>query len=145
MRRFFSVIVCLLAAGTFVGHSRAQQQPATPSQTGSATSSQQEPALKARPELQTQKDKFSYALGMNLGTNLHRQSVPVDPDLLMRGLKDSLAGGSTLMTEAEARAALTESRIRAIASRNAGEGDVLDERLERNCHTRNIALAVGGK
>jgi hypothetical protein len=44
-----------------------------------------------------------------------------------------------------AGAALTEGRIRAIASRNAGESDVLDERLERNCHTRNIAFAVGGK
>jgi hypothetical protein len=40
---------------------------------------------------------------------------------------------------------LLVSERRAIASRNAGEGDVLDERLERNCHTRNIAFAVGGK
>ena len=37
------------------------------------------------------------------------------------------------------------SERHAIASRDAGEGYVLDERLERNCHTRNIAFAVGGK
>jgi len=108
MRSFLSIIVCLLAAGMFAGHSQGQQQRTSPSQTGSASASQQEPALKTRPELQTQKDKVSYALGMNLGTNLHRQSVAVDPDLLMRGLKDSLAGGHTLMTEEEARAVLTE-------------------------------------
>jgi hypothetical protein len=38
-----------------------------------------------------------------------------------------------------------EGRIRAIASRNAVEDDVLDERLERNGYARNIAFAVGGK
>ena len=45
---------------------------------------------------------------MNLGTSLHRQSVPVDPNILMRGLKDSLAGGKTLLTDDQAKAALTE-------------------------------------
>jgi hypothetical protein len=39
----------------------------------------------------------------------------------------------------------SSSERRAIASHNAGEGDVLDERLERNRHLRNIAFAVGGK
>ena len=58
--------------------------------------------------LTTQKDKFSYALGMNLGTNLHKQSVPVDPNILLRGLKDALAGGKTALTEDQARAALME-------------------------------------
>ena len=58
--------------------------------------------------LVTTKDKFSYALGMNLGTSLHRQSVPVDPNILLRGLKDSLAGGKTLLTDDQAKAALTE-------------------------------------
>jgi len=45
---------------------------------------------------------------MNLGSNLQRQSVTVDVDLVMRGLKDSLAGGKTLLTEDEARAALMQ-------------------------------------
>jgi FKBP-type peptidyl-prolyl cis-trans isomerase FklB len=45
---------------------------------------------------------------MNLGTNLHRQSVEIDPALLMQGLKDALAGGHTLMTDDEARATLTQ-------------------------------------
>ncbi len=45
---------------------------------------------------------------MNLGTNLHKQSVPVDPNILLRGLKDALAGGKTALTEDQARAALTE-------------------------------------
>jgi len=58
--------------------------------------------------LKTQKDKLSYALGMNLGTNLHKQTVEVDPALVLRGLKDALVAGKTLLTEDEARAALTQ-------------------------------------
>ena len=58
--------------------------------------------------LKTQKDKLSYALGMNLGTNLHKQTVEVDPALVLRGLKDALVAGKTLLTEDEARAALMQ-------------------------------------
>lgn len=65
-------------------------------------------AKAAPPPLITQKDKFSYALGMNLGTTLHRQSVPVDPNILARGLRDALAGGKTQLTEDQAKAALME-------------------------------------
>ncbi len=38
---------------------------------------------------------------------MHKQSVPVDPNIMARGLKDALAGGKTLLTEEEARAAIT--------------------------------------
>jgi FKBP-type peptidyl-prolyl cis-trans isomerase len=52
--------------------------------------------------LKTQQDKLSYMLGMNIGRDLKRNDVPVNPDLYMRGLKDSLGGGKTLLTEEEA-------------------------------------------
>ena len=45
---------------------------------------------------------------MNLGTTLHKQSVPVDPNILARGVKDALAGGKTALTEDQARATLME-------------------------------------
>ncbi len=41
-----------------------------------------------------------------MGQNLGKQSVPVDPAILARGLKDGLAGGKTLLTDDEAQAAL---------------------------------------
>jgi len=99
-----------------LGTALAQQTPATTSQSAPATKAQPAPAAKAAPTsaeknpsiLNTQKDKVSYALGMNLGNNLHTQSVEVDPDILLQGLKDSLAGGKTLMTDDEARATLTQ-------------------------------------
>jgi FKBP-type peptidyl-prolyl cis-trans isomerase len=66
----------------------------------------------AVPALKTRKEKFSYALGMNigsgLGTNLKKQSVEVDTNLVSQGLKDSMAGAKTRLTQEEAQAVLTE-------------------------------------
>ncbi len=45
---------------------------------------------------------------MNVGTSMRKQSVAVDPNILLQGLKAALAGGKTLLTEDEARAALME-------------------------------------
>jgi FKBP-type peptidyl-prolyl cis-trans isomerase FklB len=90
--------------GDAIAQTPAATKPATPPAKAAQT-----PAAKshaAAPALTTQKDRFSYALGMNLGTNLRKQSVPVSADLFARGLRDSLAGGKTLMTEDEARAVM---------------------------------------
>ena len=40
--------------------------------------------------------------------NLHKQSVEVDTSIVLRGLKDALAGGKLLLTDDEAKAALTQ-------------------------------------
>ncbi len=58
--------------------------------------------------LKTQKEKASYALGMNIGTGLHKQGVTMDPALVAKGLRDAMNGAKTLMTEEEAHAALTQ-------------------------------------
>jgi len=60
------------------------------------------------PALTTEKDKLSYAMGMDLGQQLKTQSVDIDPALFARGLADALAGGKTLLTTEEAKAAITE-------------------------------------
>ena len=80
--------------------------------------------------LNTEKKKFSYALGMNIGSNvganLKKQSVDVDPELLSQGLKDALAGGKTLLTEDEAKAALMamqQEKMQQAAGKNKSEGD----------------------
>ena len=50
--------------------------------------------------LTTKTKKFSYALGMNigsgLGTNLKKQSVEFDSALVAKGLNDSMTGGTSL-------------------------------------------------
>src|SRR5881398_2738812 len=44
------------------------------------------------PQLKDQKDKVSYSIGMQIGFNLARQKVDINPDVLSAGIKDSLAG-----------------------------------------------------
>jgi FKBP-type peptidyl-prolyl cis-trans isomerase len=126
MHKSFTTAVNLLAAGMLLlGNALAQQTPAATTQPSSPTSATpakaQTPAAK-RPAtaassstplaLKTQKEKFSYALGMNTGERmaqgLHDKSVPFDPAILARGLKDGLTGGKTLLTDAEAQAVLSE-------------------------------------
>ncbi len=51
----------------------------------------------------TEKDRLSYALGMDLGNSLRQQSIVVDPAVFAQGLKDALSGDKTLLTEAETR------------------------------------------
>jgi FKBP-type peptidyl-prolyl cis-trans isomerase FklB len=82
------------------------QTPAAKSQQAPAKKTTQVPATKTQKALTlgTQKDKESYAIGMNFGASLHKQSVEVNSEILIRGLKDSLAGGKTLLTEDESRA-----------------------------------------
>jgi FKBP-type peptidyl-prolyl cis-trans isomerase FklB len=120
MHKSFTMAVNILAVGMLLGNALAQQTPAAttpPASPSSASSAKtQTPAAKAHSAtaaktpvpltLKTQKDKFSYALGMKMGQNLGKQSVPVDPAILARGLRDGLAGGKTLLTDEEAQAAL---------------------------------------
>jgi len=127
MQKPLIVAVSLLTAGMMLlGNALAQQTPTANTQQPPAAkaqpvptaSSQKAPAAKTgqatKPRIQnvlmlkTQKDKLSYALGMNLGTNLYKQTVEVDPAIVLRGLKDALAAGKMLLTEEESRAALTQ-------------------------------------
>jgi len=82
----------------------AGAQKASAAKTGTATKPRTQPVL----ALKTQKDKVSYALGANLGMNLHKQSVEVDPAIVLRGLKDALAARKMLLTDDEAKAALMQ-------------------------------------
>jgi FKBP-type peptidyl-prolyl cis-trans isomerase FklB len=117
MLKTFVMAVLLLPAVVLLGFAQTPQAPATKTpaapqaktRTSAATTGHTATAAKSPGALvlKTQKDKFSYALGMNLGAGLHKQDVPVDPAILARGLKDALAG-KTLLTEDEARATLME-------------------------------------
>jgi FKBP-type peptidyl-prolyl cis-trans isomerase FklB len=48
-----------------------------------------------------QKDKVSYIIGMDIGTNLKKQSVDINPEILLKGIKDGLSGNKPLMTDQE--------------------------------------------
>jgi FKBP-type peptidyl-prolyl cis-trans isomerase FklB len=69
------------------------------------------------PALKNQKDKMSYIIGMDIGNNLKKQSIDVNPNILARGVKDALAGGKPLLTEQEIREAMTGFQKEMMAKR----------------------------
>lgn len=56
--------------------------------------------------LKDTKQKASYGLGLSLGRNFKSQSIDVDVDLVVRGLRDGLAGAKPALTDAEIEQAL---------------------------------------
>ena len=53
--------------------------------------------------LKNQKEKMSYIIGMDIGNNLKKQSIDIDPNILAKGVKDALSGSQPLLTEQEVR------------------------------------------
>jgi FKBP-type peptidyl-prolyl cis-trans isomerase len=140
MHRLFSAAVLLAVATMLASNGSAQQTPSAKSSTpaSAAKAPAKKAATAAAPApLKTRKEKFSYALGMNIGTglgaNLKRQSVEFDAALVAAGLKDSLTGGKTRLTIEEAQAVLKEvqgeiqkeqqAKMKEAGDKNKSEGE----------------------
>ena len=171
MRNFTNVLPIWAAVMMLLGTAEAQQTP--PATTEQAPATKAQPAAPAKPKtpatkagaakapaagtavLKTKRDKFSYALGMNvgasLGTTLRKQSVDFDPNIVAQGLKTSLAGGKTLMTQEEAQALLKEvqndmlkkqqEEMRVAGEANKKEGDAF---LEANKGKEGVVTLPSG-
>jgi FKBP-type peptidyl-prolyl cis-trans isomerase FklB len=98
----------MLLGNALAQTSATTTQTAPAAKKPAATNPATKPAANPPLVLTTQKDKLSYAIGMNVAKGLQRQSVEVDPAIVAQGLKDTLAGGKTLLTEQEAQTAMTE-------------------------------------
>jgi FKBP-type peptidyl-prolyl cis-trans isomerase FklB len=157
MRKPYALAVSTVAAGLIIlGIVQAQQTPpkSTP-QTPPATTPKppaakpgstvvKKPAVLA---LKTQKDKASYAIGLNIGKSMQKDSVDVDTSILLRGLKDGLAGSKPLLTDDEARAVMvtlqTEMRkkqeekalVQGDANKKEGEAFLADNKTKEGVIT----------
>ena len=60
--------------------------------------------------LSSEKARESYALGMYFGQGWKKSDMDIDLDLLVRGIKESQAGGATLLTQQQMTDALTDLR-----------------------------------
>jgi FKBP-type peptidyl-prolyl cis-trans isomerase FklB len=92
------------------------------------------PAATEAPPVRKSKNDVSYAVGMNVAKALQEQSVEVDADLLVQGIRDTFSGGKTRMTEEQALAALEGLQIdqriveaglnrKAVGEKNKREGE----------------------
>ena len=93
------------------------------------------------PELKNDKEKISYSIGMDIGGNLKRGSVEVDPDLLAKGLKDSYGGGKTILTEDQARQAIADFQKTLMAK----QAEIMQKLSEKNKADGEKFLAENAK
>lgn len=62
------------------------------------------------PDLSSQKEKTSYALGMQMGADFRKQSIDLDVATFTKALTESFTGSKTLLTDDEMRAVLAEAK-----------------------------------
>ena len=128
-----SCLAGLLLTGVASAQDNSATQPSKPAQSTAqsktSTAAKKPAVTTAKPAtgvaLTTQKEKNSYALGMNVGTGMRKQGLDktVDPALVARGLRDALGGAKTAMTEDEMKAAiqLLAGEVRATQDAKAKE------------------------
>jgi FKBP-type peptidyl-prolyl cis-trans isomerase len=113
------------AQGTAADQSGPGSAPATATTTGTAS-----PAAGAQGSLTTDKQKESYALGMNLARRMEQQPVELDKDALAQGFKDALSGGKTQLTDAEAGVELKKLSDEAQANAQKKEQEAAEANMK---------------
>src|SRR5258708_2170879 len=107
--------MAILALGLLACGVSAQQEPAKAPTTPPAKAPAPPPkspgaasqAPGAAPAFKTQKEKVSYAIGMEMGKGVKAQGIDVDPGILAQGLKDGMSGAKPQMSEEELKQVIT--------------------------------------
>jgi len=100
---------------------------------------------------ETQKDKVSYSIGWDIGNSFKKQSIDINPDILLKGINDNLSGknpqmdekqmGETLMNfQKEMMAKRTEAQKK-IGEKNKKEGE---EFLGKNKSNKGVVSLPSG-
>ncbi len=99
-----------------------------------------------------QKDKVSYSIGMNIGSNFKRQGVDVNPDMLVSGIKDALNGAKPKLTDDDMEATMKafsedmrgkmQAKQQELATKNksAGEAYLADNKKKEGWKTTPSGL-----
>ena len=111
------VLTCIALAPLALGAEPGQKdQKSSPSPTPAAVDQPIGP-------LKNQKDKVSYAIGLDIGGTLKRQLIDVNEGLLTNGIKDGLSGAKPLMTDEQVKQVMSafqkEMMEKQVAARKA--------------------------
>jgi FKBP-type peptidyl-prolyl cis-trans isomerase FklB len=72
-------------------------------------------------QLKTGKDKLSYAIGVDVGNSLKKNSIDVDTDILSRGISDALAGKQQMTDQQIKETMIAYQKEHAEKNKKAGE------------------------
>jgi FKBP-type peptidyl-prolyl cis-trans isomerase len=105
---------------------------------------------------QEQKERWSYAIGVNIGNNIKRGGVDLDVDVIAAAMKDMLAGKESKLTEQQSQDAFrtyqTESRSKqdelrkqsAEKNKKAGDAFLAENKNKPGVKTQTVSLPGGG-
>jgi FKBP-type peptidyl-prolyl cis-trans isomerase FklB len=82
-----------------------------------------------KPNLKDPRQRASYAVGTDIGSNFKRQDIDLDSKALAAGIADALAG-KTALTEAEIKEALNDFRTELMAKMEAKQKGSADKNLK---------------
>jgi FKBP-type peptidyl-prolyl cis-trans isomerase FklB len=148
--------IAVLALGVLAGGVRAQQAPAKapaapPAKAPAAAAAPAAQAPTSAQVFKTQKEKISYAIGMEMGKGVKSQGIDVDPSIVQQGLKDALSDAKPQMSEEELRQVITslQQEIRqkqmqmqeAAAAENKTKGDAF---LAENAKKQGMVVLPDG-
>ena len=142
------VLGCLFAMTVYAAARSPKEKTATsPNKTDSAAETVKEKSV----SLESEMDKVSYTIGAQIGQNFKRQGVEVNTELLMRGIKDGLAGNELAIKEDEMRTLMMSFQQRMMAqqqerqktegAKNLAEGTAF---LEANKSKKGVTALASG-
>src|SRR5213595_1794854 len=98
------------------------------------------------PQLKDQKDKFSYSIGLNIGSNLSKQKIEINPDMVTAGIKDSIAGKPQLTQDQDKDVMAQFEKDMEQKQKQAGEKNKTDgaKFLEENKKKPGVKTTASG-
>lgn len=90
-------------------------------------------------------ERVSYAIGADTGNRLRQSEIEIDPDLLLRGLKDAKAGGALLLTDQEMKDTFNKLRQEVMTKQQEKQriqAEKLREQGEKNKAEGEVFLAA---
>lgn len=96
-----------------------------------ATAAEEATAALPQVQFRTTMDKVSYAIGLDIGTNLRMQKLDVNPTILARGIADSLAEREPLLSEEEMARIMQEFQQNYAAEMEAEMGEIAAANLAK--------------
>ena len=109
------------------------------------------PTAPAEPTLDTPKNRISYTIGLNIGKDFATQEMDVDPDILIVGIKDAMAGKEPRLSEEEMIAEIQTfqqqmqeqqlAKVQVLAEKNKADGEAF---LTENSKKEGVVVLESG-
>lgn len=94
-------------------HQAATQVTAPAAAPGTTPTTAQVPAV--------DKGKLSYSIGVDLGENFKSQGIEIDPEMMIKGIKDAASGNKLMLTKQEMTATLIAFQKQLVAKQQAAQ------------------------